>query len=267
MYIKKAISKLYKKLIFIFKKKINLDKQNLDLKSLNELFNYFGTDKGTEVINPYAKDSNDSNKILTGHGYGDFYETHLNNYKNINIKILEIGTWKGAGVAAFYHYFKKAIIFCVDRNFKFQYKSNRVNFFNMNTENILDVVKLENFFKKKKVEYLDIIIDDGSHKYLDILNNFKNFFKRIKPGGYYIIEDFNHYKQYSETSDTPSNSLDIEDILQYLKKKIFFNSTTLNREFQSFCFENISDITIHKGNEEFSYIVFIKKIELKNSEI
>ena len=43
----------------------------------------------------------DSNKILIGHGYGDFYETHLNIYKNINIKILEIGTWKGAGVAAF----------------------------------------------------------------------------------------------------------------------------------------------------------------------
>ena len=27
--------------------------------------------------------------------------------------ILEIGTWKGASVAAFYHYFKNAIIFCI----------------------------------------------------------------------------------------------------------------------------------------------------------
>jgi|TARA_B110000285_G_scaffold233156_1_gene306105 hypothetical protein len=259
MYIKKVILKFYKRLIFIFKIKINLDKQKLDLKSLNELFNHFGTDKGTEVIDPYAKKYDHSNKRLMGHGYGNFYESHLDIYKNTNIKILEIGTWKGAGVAAFYHYFKKAMIFCIDRNFKFQYKSKRVNFFNMDTENIPDVVKLENFLKKKRTEYLDVIIDDGSHKYLDILNNFKNFFKRIKPGGYYIIEDFNHYKQYPKESDLPNNFLDIEDILQHLKKKVFFNSTTLNKEFQSFCFVNISDITIHKGNEEFSYIAFIKK--------
>ena len=55
MYIKNVILKFYKRLIFIFKIKINLDKQKLDLKSLNELFNHFGTDKGTEVIDPYAK--------------------------------------------------------------------------------------------------------------------------------------------------------------------------------------------------------------------
>ena len=256
---KKTLLKFYKKLMFQFKVKINLDKQCLNLKSLNELFNYFGTDKGTIVIDPYNKDSNNLDKKLTGHGYGDFYESHLNIFKNKDIKLLEIGTWKGAGVAAFYHYFNKAIIFCIDRNFKFQYKSNRVIFFNMNTENSTDVKKLENLFIKKKVEYLDIIIDDGSHNYLDILNNFKNFFKRIRPGGYYIIEDFNHYKQYAEVASAPNNSLDIEDILQHLKKKVFFNSVTLNKEFQSFCFENISDITVHKGNEEFSYIAFIKK--------
>ena len=57
MKLKKKILKFYKKTIFKFKKKINLDKQILEIVSLNELFNYFGTDKGTEVTNQYQKTS------------------------------------------------------------------------------------------------------------------------------------------------------------------------------------------------------------------
>lgn len=35
----------------------------------------------------------------------------------------------------------------------------------------------------------DIIIDDGSHVSIDILNAFVNYFPLVKPGGYYIVED------------------------------------------------------------------------------
>ena len=116
MKFKKKILKLYKETIFKFKKKKNLDKQILEIASLNELFNYFGTDKGTEVINQYQKTSSKIDQKLIGHGYAQFYEKHLNIYKNDKINILEIGTWKGASVAAFYHYFKNAIIFCIDNS-------------------------------------------------------------------------------------------------------------------------------------------------------
>ena len=54
----KEITKFYKRFVFSFKNKINLDIENLNNKSLNELFNHFGTDKGTEVLNPYSKESN-----------------------------------------------------------------------------------------------------------------------------------------------------------------------------------------------------------------
>ena len=114
MKFKKKISKFYKEIIFKLKKKINLDKQILEITSLNELFNYFGTDKGTEVTNQYQKTSSKTDQKLIGHGYAQFYEKHLNIYKNDKINILEIGTWKGASVAAFYHYFKNAIIFCIE---------------------------------------------------------------------------------------------------------------------------------------------------------
>ena len=59
----KEITKFYKRIIFNFKNKINLDIEDLNHKSLNELFNHFGTDKGTEVLNPYSKESNEIEKV------------------------------------------------------------------------------------------------------------------------------------------------------------------------------------------------------------
>ena len=260
MKFKKKISKFYKEIIFKLKKKINLDKQILELASLNELFNYFGTDKGTEVMNQYQKNTSKTDQKLIGHGYAQFYEKHLNIYKNDKINFLEIGTWKGASVAAFYHYFKNAIIFCIDKNFKFQFKSNRVNFFNCDTENFTDIKNLEKYFIEKKSESFEVIIDDGSHKYTDILNNFQNFFKRIKPGGFYIIEDFNHYRLHSSYfNDKPDNAFDISEIFEFLLNKKNFKSEDLDHDFQNYCFENISNITIHKGIKDYSYIAFIKK--------
>ena len=256
---KKLILKLYKELIFKFKKKINLDLKKLDLFSLNELFNNFETDKGSAVKNPYSKNIDNTDKNLIGHGYAKFYELHFNYFKNKEIKLLEIGTWKGASVASFYHYFSKAIIFCLDRNYKFQFKSNRINFFYCDTRNTNDLKKFEDLLIKKKSETLDIIIDDASHIYSDMLNNFKNFFKKVKPGGFYVIEDFNHYKYYSHLNDSSSVSLEIEEIFDNLKSRQIFKSNTLDEDFQHYCFNNISEIAIHKGIQNDSYIAFIKK--------
>ena len=260
MKFKKKILKFYKKIIFQFKNKINLDKQELQITSLNDLFNHFGTDKGTEVINQYQQTSSKTDQKLIGHGYAKFYEKYLNNFKSDKINILEIGTWKGASVAAFYHYFKNAIIFCIDKNFKFQFESNRVFFFNCDTENSSEIHDLKKNLTKKDTEYFEIIIDDGSHNYKDILSNFCNFFKSIKSGGYYIIEDFNHYRLHqSYIQGSPDNVIDIEEIFENLINKKSFNSESLDKEFQNYCFDNISIIKTHKGIQDFSYIAFIKK--------
>ena len=256
---KKLILKLYKELIFKFKKKINLDLKELDLFSLNELFNNFETDKGSAVKNPYSKNIDNTDKNLIGHGYAKFYELHFNYFKNKEIKLLEIGTWKGASVASFYHYFSKAIIFCLDRNYKFQFKSNRINFFYCDTRNTNDLKKFEDLLIKKKSETLDIIIDDASHIYSDMLNNFKSFFKKVKSGGFYVIEDFNHYKYYSYLDDSSFNSLEIEEIFKLFKRKQFFESDNLDKDFQNYCFNNILEISVHKGIQDDSYIAFIKK--------
>ena len=111
----KEITKFYKRFVFNLKNKINLDIENVNNKSLNELFNFFGTDKGTEVLNPYSKES----KEIQGHGFAKFYEKEFKYHKNQNLNILEIGTWEGASSAAFASYFPNAIIYCIDKNFRF----------------------------------------------------------------------------------------------------------------------------------------------------
>ena len=260
MSLKKKFLNDYKKIIYKIKNKINLDTQTLNLKSLNDLFNYFGTDKGTEVIDPYQKKLINRDQRFIGHGYGEFYEKHLNIFKDKKINILEIGTWKGASVASFYHYFKKAIIFCIDKNYKFQFKSNRVKFFKCDTEKLNEVHDFNNYLNENKIENFDVIIDDGSHNYQDILNNFQRFFKKIKSGGFYIIEDFKHHKIHPNyVNDAPSNSIDIDEILINLNKKELFKSTILDYKFQNYCFDVISNIKTHKGIQEFSFIAFIQK--------
>ena len=254
---RKFILSLYKALIFKFKRKINLDLKKLDLVSLNELFNYLETDKGSAVVNPYSK--NNAPTDLVGHGYAKFYEFHFHYFKNKEIKLLEIGTWKGASVASFYYYFNKAIIFCLDRNYKFQFKSNRINFFYCDTKNSNDIKKFEDLLIRKESETLDVIIDDASHIYSNILNNFKNFFKKVKQEGFYVIEDFNHYKYYPHLNDASNNSLEIEEIFKFLNNKQIFESDNLDKDFQLYCFDNIKEITIHKGIQDDSYIAFIKK--------
>ena len=120
----KKITRLYKKITFNLKPKIDVDKIFNNFSSLDDIFNYFGTDKGTNVKNQYDKNSD----LILGHGFAKFYEKHLSSYKNQKFDLLEIGTWKGASSAAFALYFPNAYVWGVDRNFKFSYKSKRINF-------------------------------------------------------------------------------------------------------------------------------------------
>lgn len=239
---------LYKRrFIYFFKKKINLDKIEITKKNLEDLFILFGTDKA-HVWN-FGKNK--------GHGFSEFYQTHLSQFKNKKIKILEIGSYSGSSAAAFSKYFNKSKIYCLDiniSNFKFYSKKIKVFGVDVSKKNIL-----ENFIKKinGKREIFDIIIDDGSHKLSDILMSFNFFFNFLKSKGYYIIEDYNFPTYFKHLKDI--RDVTINNLILYIKKKIFFKSKIINNSDQLLLFQNINKVYSYKGNLTHSDIVFFKK--------
>jgi len=239
---------LYKRrFIYFIKKKINLDKIKTTKKNLEDLFILFGTDKAHFW----------NSQKNRGHGYTRFYETHLSQFRNKKIKILEIGSYSGASAAAFSKYFNKSKIYCIDINISnFKFYSKKIQVFG------LDVSKknsLENFIKQigSNREIFDIIIDDGSHKLSDILTSFNFFFNFLKSKSYYIIEDYNfplYFKHLKDVKDVTINNL-----IKNNKIKIFFKSKIINNSDQLLLFKNINKVHSYKGNLINSDIVFFKK--------
>jgi hypothetical protein len=239
------ITKKYKEIIFNLKKKINLDKKKLKFNNLENLFNYFGTDKGSKVIDPYS--NLQKKNFIKGHNFGKFYEKNLKKIKNKKINVLEIGVWRGASTASFFYYLPNANFLAIDRNFKFTYFSKRINFFFCDTTFDNNLKKLTEFFIKKKIISFDVIIDDGSHILSDILKNFIFFFKFLKFKGIYIIEDYKHPNYFSHLNDNKHHFL-VDKVLQFLKKKKLFKSTILKKKQIKYLINNIKKIKTYKGS-------------------
>lgn len=261
------VSKIYKKIINKYKFKINLDKQKIKLKQLEDLFNYFGTDKGSKPLNPYSKLKNKKN--FKGHNFSKFYEKHFRNLKRKKINILEIGVWEGASTASFYHYFKNAKFFSIDRNFKLKYFSKRINFVYCDTTSSKDLSKFKSFLKQEKVNTFDIIIDDGSHILSNILKNLIFFFRYVKPGGIYVIEDYKHPNYFSYLNDVKKHFF-VDKVLLFLKNKKIFKSKILSRKEITYLMNQIKNIFTYKGDcvvkrKNISDIAFLFKKINKNS--
>ena len=194
------------------------------------------------------------------HGYSEFYEQHLNFFKNKKINILEIGSFAGASAATFVKYFPSATIYCLDINLtNFKFISKNIKVFG------LDVSKksmISKFYKKIKIshetEYFDIIIDDGSHKLSEIIISLNTFFKNLKPGGFYVLEEFKYPNFYPHLDDCPENKID--EILSCLKNKKKFNSNILSDEMIQYLLNFTEDIFQHRGLVKNSDIAFIKKL-------
>ena len=251
----KNLSWFYKYLIFKLRRKINIDEDFFDYRNLDNLLNYFGSDKGTRVRNPYNKNS----KKFFGHGFSRYYEKNFKHLQEKKFNFLEIGTWEGASLATFAKYFRNAQIYGLDRNFKLKYKSQKIKFLNCDTTNSNDLNKFKEFAKNLKFK---IIIDDGSHLLSDIISNFKYFTKFLEKGGYYVVEDYNHPKYFDFLNNTNKELL-FDKIIKKLKNKILFSSAILTKSNQKFFHKNLVKIETYKGlmkdsGRNISDIVFLK---------
>ena len=236
-------------LIFKFKRKINIDNEIFDLKTLDELFHHYGSDKAN-VFNL------DNSK---GHGYSKFYTNELSNFKNKEINILELGSFAGASAAAFSKYFPKSRIFCFDINISnFKYASKQINVFGLDIANIKKVRStISKIFDQEKIQGFDIIIDDGSHLLSDMLIGLSVLFDYLNSNGIYVIEDFrfpNYFKRNKNVND-----ILIDTLITKIQEKSYFKSNYFDEKKQNKLFDSVSSLRVYKGNLKKSDICFIKK--------
>tara|TARA_Y100000022_G_scaffold171055_1_gene157349 strand:+ start:1884 stop:2741 length:858 start_codon:yes stop_codon:yes gene_type:complete len=259
-FFRKIFGSLYKFIIKFFRQifSINcinldkIDKEELFKSNLDDLFINFNCDKGTHFY--YQKE-----KILS-HNYSIYYEKYLKDLKEKKINFLELGSHEGKSLASFYFYFPKAKLIGANINpFQMRYRSKRI------TELFVDVSSKE--ILKSLSDYLgdelDIIVDDASHNLRDIIIAFSIFFKNLKKGGIYIIEDINQFEVFKELNPYINEITPLE-ILQKIQRKEIFKSSFLDEETKKYLIDNISDIKIEKGSmiikeKNISDIVFIFK--------
>ena len=157
---------------------------------------YFSEDRTlVEILESYPTDKLNS-------GFGEFYEELFKPVRYAAKEICEIGIAFGGSLQAWEEYFPQATIFGID-----------------NDRSSVDIVQdsliysrygwgkgARTFVKwldagtdelrQAADRYYDIVIDDGSHKGIDIINAFAILWPVVKSGGYYIVEDVASSRPY-----------------------------------------------------------------------
>jgi len=117
------------------------------------------------------------------HRYNRIYEPIFSPLRDEPLQILEVGIYKGAGIAAWLDYFPNASVFGIDTFQRIKpaqvpvLAHQRVGWCKGDSTTI----NLEGEF--------DLIFDDGDHAASTQLATFKNLYPQLKKGGVYFIED------------------------------------------------------------------------------
>jgi hypothetical protein len=120
--------------------------------------------------------------------YLSYYDTLFSGLRECPIKMLEIGVQNGGSLETWSEYFTCGQLFvgcdidpkCGD----LKYDDSRINIV------VGDANATSTFQAIRTISpNYDVIIDDGSHVSIDVLNAFVNYFPLVSPGGLYVVED------------------------------------------------------------------------------
>ena len=126
---------------------------------------------------------------ITRHGYGPMYEEILSPLKGTCASLLEIGVRTGASLKAFQDYLGPGSnVRGVDVDVS-KLKHDGLKVVKADGSSIL-------FANSIPDSSLDVIVDDGSHRVVDQWTSFRNLWRKLKPGGRYIIEDINDERTF-----------------------------------------------------------------------
>lgn len=120
---------------------------------------------------------------ITTHGYHRYYDFYLNQFRDKEIKMLEIGVQEGYSLSTWLEYFPLGTIYGIDIGV--ESSGDRFKIFKSDQADVEGLAKIY-----AEIGKIDFIIDDGSHKPEDQIASFNFLFDHVlKDGGIYIIED------------------------------------------------------------------------------
>ena len=210
------------------------------------------------------------------HNYTLHYQRHFKPYQYKKINLLEIGVGGyddpkigGNSLRMWKSYFPFSKIYSLDIYDKSFLQENRIKIFKGSQ---IDKELLINICKK--VDSLDIIIDDGSHINEHVITTFEILFPKLKKGGIYVVEDTqtSYWKNFGGTSKEFNKNdtiygyfkalidgLNSEEYLIENYKKTYYDKHITSMHF----YHNL--IFIYKGdNDEKSKFVENNKLKSTN---
>lgn len=144
---------------------------------------YFGS-----ITNPNDRDFQNSDKD-TVHSYIGYYERALSQYRDRDVRVMEIGVQGGISLLMWRKYFEKGEITGIDIDYS-RIQKKVVDDANSSGKIVLikEDAASPRILKSVSGKY-DIIIDDGSHQFAHQLTTFMLLKDLLAEGGIYIIED------------------------------------------------------------------------------
>jgi hypothetical protein len=153
------------------------------------------------------------------HWYAQHYQTHFSPLREKSLHLLEIGIGgyknpKGGGssLRMWRAYFPKAMIYGIDIFDKKIHEETRIKTFQGSQ---ID----ESFLEKlvEEMEYVDIIVDDGSHVNEHVIKSFEILFPILSDGGIYVVEDTqtSYWPKFGGSTDEINSP---ETIMGFFKK-------------------------------------------------
>ena len=174
--------------------------------------------ESTELCEIMGRNKSDKgNKDLTrSHNYTTIYSRLFKEQRDNPIELFELGLGTnninipsnmgvsgrpGASLYGWAEFFPKAKIYGADIDRGILFNEGRIKTFWCDQ---LDPSAISNMWQTPdlKDKQFDIIIEDGLHILDAQICFFKNSIKKVKPGGYYIIEDFNHGIPFQRMCET-----------------------------------------------------------------
>ncbi len=151
----------------------NVGEVDLTELSLQGLADLYGSDKGT-IKHNYTRYYEYIIQDILDTAYGGMHR------KSAILSIVEAGVACGASLRMWANYLPASVI--VGYDIRPECKELCKDMGNVE-------IRIEDLCKKSMAEEVDLFVDDASHIAEDMVAMFRNCFKNVAEGGYYVIED------------------------------------------------------------------------------